>query len=45
MELNATSNLFGLEWARVTHNVIYQCNLSCSNSTKPIVFTVNYSTV
>ena len=45
MELNVISYLFGLELASVTNHVIYQCNASCSNTTKPIVFTIYYSTV
>ena len=45
MELNVTLDVFGMELARVINNVIYQCNLTCSNTTKPIVFTINYGTV
>ena len=45
MELNVTSDLFGIEFVKVATYVIYQCNLSCSNATKPIVFTINYRSV
>ena len=45
MEFNVTFDLYGLEVARVTKNVIYHCNSSCSNTTKPIDFTINYGTV
>ena len=45
MEFNVSSYIFGLEVARWTKHVIYQCNLSCSNTTKPIDFTIIFGTV
>ena len=45
MELNMTSHIFGLEVARWTTDVIYQCNTSCSNITEPILFTIKFRTV
>ena len=45
MDLNVTFDLFGLEVARWTKRVIYQYKASCLNTTKPIVFTINYGTV